>query len=181
MRRRNARPTFIYWLIDIRPETIAAGWSNGQPFYCGKTVEEPRIRLNGHRAKAKLWPSRKTHQRIIECGDDIRIQVMETVPVASDWVAREKHWIELLRFSFPGATNVSAGGVGTPGQIPSSETRAKRAVSTRTSWADGSIAKRRCDGMRAAWTNETIAARRRESMRAGWAKRRERLKAAQHG
>lgn len=147
-RRKVDKPTHIYWLIDIRPEIIAAGWGSGQPFYCGKTVETPRKRLNGHRAKAKIWPNRPSHKRILECGDHIRMHIVETVPVGNDWVEREKHWIRLIRFSFP-ALNVSDGGVGTPGQIQSAEARAKRSATMK----GHEVSEETRAKMRAAWKN----------------------------
>jgi hypothetical protein len=61
------RPTSIYWLIDVRPETIAAGWLQGLPFYAGKTDREPEKRLREHQGDDVL-PSPKS-LRILECGE----------------------------------------------------------------------------------------------------------------
>lgn len=124
-RRPNNRSTLIYWLLDMRPETIAAGWHSGQPFYCGKTVEGAQVRLVGHRACAKRYPQRATSRRVNECGEYLRLEIMETVLPGGDWVAREKHWISILRFSFPGGTNVADGGQGCAGMIMSEATKQK--------------------------------------------------------
>jgi hypothetical protein len=126
MRRRpNDRPTNIYWLVDMRPETIAAGWHSGRPFYCGKTVDQPIIRLGKHRGSARQYPKRPVSEMLRQCGEQVRIQIMEVVPVGGDWVACEKRWIRTLRFSFPDIVNVSNGGEGPTGIIRTAEYRAK--------------------------------------------------------
>ncbi len=124
-RRSNDRPTLIYWLLDMRPETIAAGWHSGKPFYCGKTVEGLQVRMIGHRFNARRWPNRANSKIVTECGEHVRILLMETVPPGGNWAEKEKRWIALLRFSFPGATNVSDGGDGCPGMVMSEETKRK--------------------------------------------------------
>lgn len=121
-RQKNTRPTLIYWLLDVRPETIAAGWSSGQPFYCGKTVYDVGFRLRNHHRAAVLQPHRPISKKLIECGDQVRWQIMETVPANNDWAQRERYWIRLLRHSFP-AVNVSDGGDGPTGWIPGAEWR----------------------------------------------------------
>lgn len=129
MRRKNTRPTLIYWLLDIRPETIAAGWPVGKPFYCGKTVSTTNDRLRGHRECARRFPAREISKRLAACGEHVSVLTMETVPVEGDWRARERHWIKILRFSFPDVANISAGGHGTVGMVHSAETRAKISTS----------------------------------------------------
>lgn len=120
----NTRPTSIYWLIDIRPETLATA-PKGRPFYCGKTVYPLKVRLNNHRRYAENHPSRPLSICINTCAKHLQISAMEIVPPGSDWIVRERHWIALLRGSFPGVVNVSDGGAGAPGNVHSIETRAK--------------------------------------------------------
>lgn len=115
-RRPNTRPTLIYWLVDTRTNT---------PFYCGKTVRTTATRLRGHRRRAAEHPTAILSVKIKECGNHIRVQILETVMSDSDWRERERHWIKITRFSFPDNYNTSEGGEGTPGVIPSAETRAK--------------------------------------------------------
>lgn len=115
MRKPNARPTVIYWLVDARTNT---------PFYCGKTVFSPQHRLRKHLADMNRY-DRPVSLRLRNCCGNVRIVVMETVPANRDWVVREKRWIELLRFSFPDCANITEGGQGPAGFIPSPETRAK--------------------------------------------------------
>lgn len=122
-RRRNDKPTSIYWLIDMRPEIIAAGWHSGYPFYCGKTVIPVEWRLTDHIRLIKKYPNRKVSQRLTLCGDHVRVETMEVVPPDASWSAREKHWIKILRFSFPDNCNVAEGGGGCPGWVPTEETR----------------------------------------------------------
>lgn len=129
-RQKNTRPTSIYWLIDIRPETIATGWLQGLPFYCGKTVAKPQRRLRGHFSDAKRYPYKPVARRLHACGEQIRITVLETVASDKDWEARERHWIKFSRRLFPEVmTNVSDGGGGAPGFIQSAETVAKKNAS----------------------------------------------------
>jgi hypothetical protein len=81
--------------------------------------------LYEHRDTAQRFPNRATSKRLLECGEHVQIVVMETVPINGDWRERERHWISLLRYSFPGGTNVSDGGDGVPGLVHSEATRAK--------------------------------------------------------
>lgn len=156
-RRPNTRPTAIYWLVDMRPETLAT-WPNGLPFYCGKTVDNVTERLAEHKQDVKRYPHRKSAQRVRECGEHIRIILLETVLVNDDWRAREKHWIALLRGTFPGAANVADGGQGTPGLIPSSDTRAKmRAARLGKKHSQERCAKMRASNLGKTHTPETRA------------------------
>jgi len=123
-RQKNTRPTHIYWLLDIRPETIAAGWVQGLPFYCGKTVQKPEKRLREHRYSASKRQYGKVGSRILECSEHIRITVLETVSPENDWAARERHWIAHSRQMFPDVmTNVSEGGEGAAGYVPTAQAR----------------------------------------------------------
>lgn len=101
--------TYIYWLVDTRP--------GGRPFYCGKTIRSPRHRLKQHKSGAKKAPKRLASQFIIACGDNVRIHVMEEVPPGSDWAARERRWIHLLRATHgeDSTANSTSGGEGGPG------------------------------------------------------------------
>lgn len=121
IRRPNTRSTLIYWLIDTR---------TNQPFYCGKTVNSAHQRRLNHKYEAAKG-TRKVHARVRECGENFRIQVMETVLPDGDWSAREKHWIYLLRGSFPDNCNSADGGAGAPGRIVKDETRAKISAASK--------------------------------------------------
>ena len=125
MRRVNDRPTTIYWLIDVRPETQQATRSAGFPFYCGKTVDTPAQRLASHRQSARINPHRPISKWLNACGEHVRVQIVATVPADGDWSAAERRWIEVLRLHFPGGANANAGGQGTPGMIHTAEARAK--------------------------------------------------------
>lgn len=125
MRRANDRPTTIYWLVDVRPETQQAVRSIGFPFYCGKTVDAPEFRLKSHRQSARINPHRPVSRWLNACGEHVRVYVVATVPADGDWSAAERRWIEVLRYSFPGGANANAGGQGTPGMVHTAEARAK--------------------------------------------------------
>src|SRR5580704_6086189 len=116
-RCKRAVPTFIYWLIDTRTEP-------GRPFYCGKTIRKVEYRLKSHLHTAAARPNRALSVRLFECGESIRVQTMEVVPIDGDWAARERHWIAVLRGSFPEAVNIARGGEGAPGNIHTPEWRA---------------------------------------------------------
>lgn len=130
MPRVTIKETLIYWILDTRPEKLTV-WPFGEPFYCGKTVRTPEKRLRQHKHTARTHPDRDTSRRIVECGEHLTMRTMEMVRSGDDWVAREMHWIKILRFSF-GATNISEGsGGGRPGYDPSIETRAKLSASRK--------------------------------------------------
>lgn len=119
----HSRQTLIYWLVDMRPEIVAKGQTGGYPFYCGKTVATARKRLWYHFQVCPSNPGRPVCARLLLCGKEfVRIQIMEIVPAGGDWVAREKHWISILRFSFPDNCNACDGGSGSVGYIPSEQT-----------------------------------------------------------
>lgn len=123
-RRKNDRPTLIYWLIDCRPEVLPL-WPNGLPFYCGKTVLGLTERMAMHLHDATRVKNRPSAIRMRECGTYVRIQQMATVSCEDDWAAAERRWIWVLRSHFPNTVNVSDGGTGCPGQIHTDETRMK--------------------------------------------------------
>lgn len=120
-RHKNIRPTSIYWLLDIRPETTAGGWPSGKPFYCGKTVRSPEHRLRQHRCKR----TSKVSVRLLKCGDFIKMKIVEIVPANQGWVEREQFWIRTLRELCPDCLNISNGGEGPAGIIFSAEVRAR--------------------------------------------------------
>lgn len=111
-RRPNTRPTNIYWLFDVRPETLAT-YPLGRPFYCGKTVQEIRYRLTAH----KTTPKGGAKEMLLACGEYVRTELMEVVPVGGDWIARERGWIRTLRLVNPDCVNVADGGQGAPGNV----------------------------------------------------------------
>jgi hypothetical protein len=123
-RQKNTKDTCIYWLVDTRPETLLTNPA-GLPFYCGKTVKAPNSRLWTHFQTARKHPNRPISIRLNQCGEHVRIQLMEIVPADGNWAERERSWIRVTRFAFPGCVNVSDGGDGAPGNIPNAETRAK--------------------------------------------------------
>lgn len=100
------KPTSIYWLLDVRPATLATHPA-GYPFYCGHTVLQPTRRLAQHIRLAGTTPDRKVCQRLLACGKHVRIVVVEIVPPDGNWRARERRWIKTLRFSFPDNCNES--------------------------------------------------------------------------
>lgn len=123
-RRPNTRDTLIYWLFDVRPE-ILAQWPKGYPFYCGKTVMRLMARINKHRSDARKYPNKAISKRLNECGEHFRVQVVEVVPCTVNWSDREKFWISTLRLLWNGAVNLTAGGQGQAGYVPSDEVRMK--------------------------------------------------------
>lgn len=124
----NTRPTSIYWLFDVRPETLVE-LSNGRPFYCGKTVGSPAKRFCKHRSDARRKPDTLIAKWLKLCGEFVQVRVMETVNASDDWCERESAWISTIHLLHPGGANVTSGGQGAPGYIPSLATRAKRSAS----------------------------------------------------
>lgn len=130
MRRKNTRPTHIYWLFDISPKAIVeSGWTCGVPFYCGKTVKSPAKRLTDHKRLARQQPeyarNRLSVKRLAECGRYVRVDVMEIISPNGDWIEAEKRWIQVLRFLNPDCANIADGGSGVPGIILSPESIAR--------------------------------------------------------
>lgn len=110
-RQKISHPTNIYWLYDMRLDVLATHGPRGCPFYCGKTVQIPKVRLRHHRSFAGRFPKRPSASRINQCGVHLRLEVVEVVPSDGDWMACEKAWIAALRMLYPAdATNVSDGG-----------------------------------------------------------------------
>lgn len=126
-RRPNTLPTSIYLLIDCRPETIARGWAEGEPFYCGKTIRTLRHRFRQHLnlATADLESERALLPRIRECDGHVKIILIDTVPAGGNWWDRERAWIAWCRATYPGMVNTTDGGEGVPGLICSEKTKEK--------------------------------------------------------
>lgn len=101
--------TTIYWLVDVRPETLANGWPNGFPFYCGKTVNTLEARLAGHRADARANKTRPVCAWVRMCGRHIRIVKITTVPDGEDWSIVERQWIAFTRRQYIVNANATAG------------------------------------------------------------------------
>lgn len=123
-RRKNTRPTIVYWLVDTRTTTIESGWPMGKPFYCGKTVR-PKLRMKEHRYAAARGGHLPVHHAVREVGDFIEFRIMESVSAGNDWVSREKSWVSTLRLVNPNCANVVDGGSGAPGLILSESHRQK--------------------------------------------------------
>lgn len=134
-RRKNERPTWVYFIFDMRPEVLSGPWwRNGLPFYCGKTVFAPRARLADHVGRdSRRHPHRPLAKRIAECNGHIKIETMEFVPIGQNWAECERYWIRILRYLNPDCVNQADGGEGGAGVIPSEETRRKRSESLRNS------------------------------------------------
>jgi hypothetical protein len=132
-RTKNTRSTTIYWLVDVRPRTIASGWVDGKPFYCGKTVGDVKRRLSMHFSIVRDWPDRKLSVALNEVGRSMIVQVMEIVPPSANWSARERYWIKILRGINSDCANTADGGQGATGYVPSAEHRAKLRDANRKS------------------------------------------------
>lgn len=108
---------------------VAEFGPEGCPFYCGKTVQVPKVRLRHHRSSFALsrYPNRPVTIRIRQCINFVRIKTVEIVAFGEDWAAREKAWIALLRTLNPAhVTNISDGGESqTPGWKHKPETLIK--------------------------------------------------------
>lgn len=120
MRRKNTKPTAIYWLFDARPDTISEiGWTCGVPFYCGKTIR-PTARFSGHKRIARQGDAKNQkslYEFIAICGDHLRFNIVEIVPADGDWIEAEKRWIRTLRSVNNFCLNASDGGAGSPGYV----------------------------------------------------------------
>lgn len=115
----------------MRPGALAV-YPNGFPFYCGKTVRSVERRFERHKYDAlRYWPKRKMTIAMLSCGESVRIETVEIVSPTDDWRAREKHWVTELRKINPDCANISDGGDGVPGHVPTQSTRAKLSAANK--------------------------------------------------
>lgn len=106
------RDVTIYWLLDMRPETIASGNPAGYPFFCGKTTD-PEARL--HKLLTDAWRIATTRdERIHQCGiEHIRMHVVRVIPAGEPWREHLASSIAMLKHCWPlGNCNISATGAG---------------------------------------------------------------------
>jgi len=110
-------PTVIYLLVDIRPETIAKGWSNGFPFYCGRASYRYVSHILVVGSITTPRPTNRKSNRLPDrwiraCGRHIRMQVMRVIPPGGDWATAHRDYIRWLQTNFPGGANITDGGTG---------------------------------------------------------------------
>lgn len=127
--------------MTFRREILAEGVTtiyglcepDGRVRYVGKTIGTPERRLTYHLAHAKkgsTLPSARWLRKKQAAGIRPTILVLETV--GADWAEREQHWIAFYRSTTPDLLNITDGGEGTPGRIPTPEHKAKIAEANRT-------------------------------------------------
>lgn len=153
--RKSLKPTDIYWLVDMRPETIAAGWPNGKPFYCGKTVRGIEVRLKQHKSETKKSPNRKVCKIILTCGEFLQTRHMETVSEHHFWVEREIFWIKQLRLLNPDCANVKNAGGGSGERITLDQRSKQNALRPKRNHAK--IAMRIGEGQKRRWAARRAA------------------------
>lgn len=112
------RTVSIYALLNVR----------GDVRYIGKTVHSPDSRLNQHLHDAK---ARRANTRVgqwlrtLGAGCRPEVLVLEQVAEQSDWTSRESAWIAHYRLAGADLLNITSGGEGLSGLVPSLEHRDK--------------------------------------------------------
>lgn len=117
--------TTIYMLSD--PET-------GRVRYVGKTVSTPSERLRCHVYETKRERNHRTNwvRSLLQVGLRPQVTTLEEVcGPAEDGMAAERRWISYLRAEGCDLTNLTDGGEGAPGHVPSAESRAKMSMARR--------------------------------------------------
>jgi hypothetical protein len=113
------RHVWIYALCD--PHT-------DEPRYVGKTVSSPLTRIREHKALAKR-SRRLPVQRWLNAMAGVRLAgaYMRILEVADTqtWASRERHWIAYGRTAGWNLFNITDGGEGLHGLVPSDEHRRK--------------------------------------------------------
>lgn len=107
--------------------------SDGRVRYVGKTIGTPERRLVyhiHHARKGGTLPSARWIRKRVEAGFRPIIKVLELV--GANWAERECFWISFYRAVEPDLLNITDGGEGTLGRVPSMEHRRKIAEALRT-------------------------------------------------
>lgn len=121
----DARLTWIYALCDPSLE----------PRYVGKTVRYIGERHKAHIREAKKDPRLPVHRWLrkrMDAGERLIIWALEVVASDADWADRERYWIERFRGKGYRLLNLTSGGEGLAGYIPTQEHRDKIARAIRT-------------------------------------------------
>jgi group I intron endonuclease len=120
MRRiEDTRPTFIY----VLKESV-----DGEVRYVGKTIQKPQKRLKNHLSDKEINHRTNWINSLLLQGLEPIMEIIETVPYDQDWVEREKYWIKYYRDAGCNLVNATDGGDGTPGYVPTMETRRKMSL-----------------------------------------------------
>lgn len=125
MARLSNQTTYIYGLFDPCTRELR---------YVGKTVKPVRMRTYAHISRARH--GEKTHRsawirKLLSGGLVPEFDVIEIVLPGCDWEGAESFWIAYYRAIGANLTNQTAGGEGTVGYSPTTETRIKLGNSTR--------------------------------------------------
>jgi hypothetical protein len=114
----HPRRWVVYVLIDPRDDLIR---------YVGVTVRSKRLRMNEHLSKARKGGQSYRDswlRQLLDLKLKPKLQVIETVD-ESEWEAAEKRWIKHFKDAGARLTNLTDGGEGNPGYVPTPELRAK--------------------------------------------------------
>lgn len=137
--------------------------------YLGKTVQDPRRRLQHHMTLARTGRA-KTH-----CANWIRsllveglapvMRIVETGPDEDGWKAAEVAWIAKLRTEGVRLTNLTNGGEGLPGRKHSEETKAKMRAASKIVQTDPDFRARHAAATRKAQACSETRRRHSESLK----------------
>lgn len=124
---QDTRDTYIYALIDSKTQEIK---------YIGKTVSPLNSRLSAHlhdakNPKCQHWHKCRWINKLLRDGARPLIKALEVVPYTGDWASREAYWIKRMRSEGHRITNLTDGGEGTTGYVPTEATRIKQSKSSK--------------------------------------------------
>lgn len=118
------KPVQVYVLLDPR---------DGAVRYVGVTTRGLALRLAGHISAARRReksPVRSWIKGLLACGLRPVISMIESVPAGDGWRAAERAWIAHYRTVGAHLTNLTDGGDGASGWVPTSEYREARRISS---------------------------------------------------
>jgi hypothetical protein len=158
----------IYGLVDPRTDEV---------FYVGLTTKSAQHRLNSHvRESLKADPKKRTYKQNKICAilsEDLTPSAV-VLEESADWSiddlkTAEKRWIKLLKSNGLSLCNLTDGGDGNQGWIPSPETIERLRVSVKNALSDPKVKKQMSESSRKRWDNEEERQKQSEAMKSSQA------------
>lgn len=124
---------------------------NGKAFYVGKGQGRRAFRHESEARSGHSCRKCNTIRKIWKDGGEVQRYIVFTTNDESEALAYECELIAL--YGRKNLTNYTDGGDGRSGSIPKPETRIKLRVTTKSTWGDPDVRRRRIDGQKAYWNS----------------------------
>ena len=142
--------TIIYGLCDPR---------TGELRYVGKTSRTLKDRMKGHLCDAKKGTAHRNRWIAALLRQGVKPEMFEIEIVDGDGCEAERHHIAAFRALGCRLTNLTDGGEGAPGLVPTHETRAKVSAAKKTNWADPEFRAKQSASIMSAYANPEFRAK----------------------